>query len=195
MSVVLGPKHCGIPVGGQRIWAASATPGGKLVFHGNPFSDEVLTNCVFRKVIGFPSMFLFATKPQVYKYLDVLNGGRLAALSSRKFRPEDYLTSHTSARLHFHRFKVAQTRERFPAMQATTMYLDISQNVDWSSHQGGDLPRQTTSSCIWVDGLERPMLPVELVSAQGPWGFKRKHYEPSHTSHITHIYVYIYIYI
>lgn len=165
LSCVLGPKHVGLPVSGQRIWAAAAA--GKLQYRNNPFADETLVECAFRRVVGKPAMFLFASKGEVYEYLDALNQGRLKKLSAKRLRPEDYLTAHSSCRLHFHRLKAAHVRVVSPELLASPMFMDISQNVDWSRSMDGSLPRPTTSTMVWIDTLERPMLPIELVAAQG----------------------------
>ena len=166
-SSVLGPMHVGLPVSGQRIWAVAA--GGKLKYRDNPFADETLVQCVFRKVVGKPAMFLFESKGEVYEYLDSLNQGRLKKLSAKRFRPEDYLTASSSCRLHFHRLKAANVREVLPELLDSPMYMDISQNVNWTRRMDGSLPRPTTSTMLWIDTLERPMLPIELAAAQG-WG-------------------------
>ena len=167
-SSVLGPKHIGVPCCGQRVWALSAM--NRLSFEGNPLCDELLTRCAFRAVVGTPSMFLFSGKEQLYAYLDSINSNReklQATKSGKRFRAEDYLGASASARLHFHRLRAASERLKHPELLVVRMFMDIPQNVNYSRTLDGSLPRQLTSTSMWIEDLERPMLPEELVAAQG----------------------------
>ena len=167
-STVMGPKHVGVPCGGQRVWVISAM--NRLAFPGGPFCDQVVARCAFRTVVGTPSMFLSSGKEQVAGYLDSINENReklQKAKSGKRFRAEDYLGASASARLHFHSLRAANERLKHPELLVVRMFMDISQNVNYSKTLDGSLPRQLTSTSVWIEDVERPMLPEELVAAQG----------------------------
>ena len=168
-SCIRGPKDAGIATSGRRVWAVAAA--NNLCYKENPFSSERLTKAVLRKVVGDPSMFIHAMVDEITSFLDFLKEHRDKLPShqrGRRYQAEEYIGSSAAGRLHFHRFQAAQVRIQDPTMLIVRFYMDISQNVTWTSKPDGTLPRQLTSSLVWVEDLERPMAPRELMAAQGP---------------------------
>ena len=170
-SRIRGPKDAGVPSSGRRVWAVAAA--NNLCYKENPFSSERLTKAVLRKVVGTPAMYICATAEEISSFLDFLNEHRDKLPShqrGRRYQPEEYIGSSASGRLHFHRLRAAQVRLQDPTMLIVQFFMDISQNVTWTSKPDGTMPRQLTSSLVWVEDLERPMAPRELMAAQGPGG-------------------------
>ena len=167
-----GPRDVGVPTGGKRIWATAAS--GKLVFKADPFLDSTLQKCILRSIVSTPHIFLHASEEQIQTFLkESFSREHLQVHPRRAVRPEDFLSASCSARLHFHRLRMARARLDDPSLLATCGWFDISQNVTWSKKPDGCLPRQTTSSLIWCEDKERVLLPCELVAAQGRWTGKR----------------------
>ena len=167
-SKVLCPLDIGIPATGRRLWATAAT--GQFIYKENPYGDCNLTSCVLRKAVGSPLMWCWSTQLQVNAYLDMVNASRDKIPPhprGKRYRAEDYIGQSYSGRLFAHRLKAVHCRKEEPALTNVPFFFDISQNVHWSRKPTGVLPRPLTGSTIWVESLERPMLPVEVLSAQG----------------------------
>ena len=172
----LGPYNVGLPVVGERVWATAAGAGGKLMFRENPYADELLVSCVYRKVLISPAVFLCASRSEVEKYLDEVNSTRDKIQPhprGKRYRAEDYLGTSYQCRLDMHREAAAKLRLRDPSLLNTEFFYDVSQNVTWSRRPDGLLPRPLCSSTVWCERLNRPICPWELLVAQGDFVFAK----------------------
>ena len=134
-SAVVGPRDVGLPVAGSRVWAIATGGGGKLQFSENPFADEVLTSCVFRRVVMSPMVFMCASTSEVNSYLDEINRTRdniCPHPRGKRYRAEDYIGSSSQCRLDMHRCVAANARLRGPSLSDVDLFYDISHNVTWS---------------------------------------------------------------
>ena len=168
---VLSPKRVGMPTAGRRVWAIAAS--GRLAYVESPYTEWKLQKFLYRSVVCTPSAFLFAEPSEVHRFEDHLNSHRdkLAPHPrGRRYRSEDYVGSAAAERLHLHRLQAAQRRISNPALLPVRFFVDISQHKDFTQQPDGTLPRQLTSTLIFIEELERVMCPVELLAAQGPWG-------------------------
>ena len=169
-TTILSPFDVGLPCAGRRLWASGAATNGKLKLKSDPFADETLQSCVYRSIAGTPSMWLIASSSEVASYMATLNESRDKIPphpQGKQYRPEDLIGASSAGRLHFHRLGAAKVRNQQPEFLATQFFFDISQNVTWARKPNGMLPRQLCNSCVWVEEVERPMLPTELLAAQG----------------------------
>ena len=169
-TVSLGPFDVGVPSAGKRVWACATAADGKLAIKNNPFKDKMLQDVVWRTVLASPAVWLFADEGAVLSYHETLNELRDKIPPhprQKPYRPEDLIGSSYAWRLHCHRLHAAKVRNAQPEFLATWFYFDISQNVGWARKPNGTLPRQLCNGCIWIEDLERVMVPAELLAAQG----------------------------
>lgn len=162
----MAPTDVGIPCTGTRLWLVGNThdlPGAC----GLP---EKLSQTVVRPQEAWPDIWLLADKAAVDLHVDHANavGAKLKPHPrGKRFRPEDCLADGYANRLHVHRLRGAMVRETFPDLANVGFYYDISQNPAHTKRPDGLMPRQLTSSVVWVEHLARPMLPLEMWAGQG----------------------------
>ena len=114
-------------------------------------------------------MYEWCPKGRVDMYLDYLNEHRdnIPAAKGRRFRAEDYIGSAWSSRLYMHQCNAVKARALDPALIDKEFYYDIRQHVTWARSPTGSLPRPLTESTVWSERAARPLLPEEILAAQG----------------------------
>lgn len=173
----LGPAKVGMPICGDRLWAASAQ--APFQFKKHPFNDAVLKQCVERTVSISPDQFMSASYEEIHSFHALLGGQRLQAHPRGKaFRWQDYFSPGTSARMLQHSLRLAKMRtdmgnhlSKFPAESVRDLMrkqvFDVSQNVTYASEPKGLIPRPLCSSMMFSESRQGLLLPRELWEAQG----------------------------
>ena len=168
--VVLCPPVFGIPVTGSRVWAVAASE--KMQFVGDPFARENIKAYLLRSLVGSPDMFLGSSVGEQLLYKQSVNASQAKIPPhprGKQYSWDHVISTGNHTRLEFHRVSAEQHRKQYPALDGHSFVFDIGQNV--GHHRRPSLPclcpRPLTGSFIWCERLNRPMLPKELLRAQG----------------------------
>ena len=168
-STVLGPHMIGLPVSGNRLWWVGF--GRRLsLATAEVLAHERVAKTLFRRIVVNPSMWLIASRSRLEAHEDHINahGAQLPPHPrGKRVRPEDYLGTAAQCRLLEHRQHACSLRLKAPVLHVVDLFFDISQHVPHSRCPNGWLPRPTTSSVVWSEGLGRMVHPLELWSSQG----------------------------
>ena len=177
-TVLLAPPHVGVPMTGERLWGISASEG--LEVSPEMFAPDKIDKFVRKEVIAdFQSLFCKASDAELCHYKSHVNAtqARIPAHPRQKeYRWEDVISTGHGTRLAHHRLTAANKRTEDPSLGAQAW--DIKDCPSHHKRPGAPgshhvplLPRPLTNSFIWLEGLERPMMPVEVLAAQGPTSF------------------------
>ena len=171
-TVLLAPHHVGVPMTGERLWAFSAQGSG-LSCSPSMFSPTYINRFVRKGVVaGIQDLFCKATVDEQTDYKRHVNTTQARIPChprAKEYRWEDCINTGHATRLQQHRIFGSNKRAESPSMFMTNLAWDIK---DGPLHhkrpdEGGYLPRPLTNSFMWLEGLERPLLPLELLGAQG----------------------------
>ena len=166
----MAPLDVGIPCTGARLWLVGNKSSLGGVGHSVRFDTQTLLQTVCRTLECDACIWLLAEQSEVDAAMDSVNAsGAKLPLHPRgkRYRPEDCLSDGYANRLHLHRLRGAAMREAVPHLRDVDFYYDISQNPDHTKRPDGLLPRQLTSSFVWAEKLNRPMLRREMWAGQG----------------------------
>ena len=162
---IFRPHEIGHPVGGGRMYAKGSHLEWMPSKHA--YSREVMQECIFRPCLYDGHAFLLATRDEVKKFGDVIAARRgfPPCPRTRGYPVRDLLPSGGKDRLQALEAKAFQ-KKIGPGGEQGHYFFDISQNAGFTT-MACAIPRPCTNSDIWSQRRDGPVLPHELLAAQG----------------------------
>ena len=157
------PELVGLPIGGDRLWAASAQDGVRFGQH--PLNQTLLSKLAHRPCTSKPHSFFTATKQEILHYHEhTCSLGLTQHPRGRHYSWRNYLNPGAEVRLCQHERHVAQVRRQahysefhmdpdFLLKVMGSQVFDISQNIDHHSFPRGIIPRPLCSSTMYSEAL------------------------------------------